>query len=614
MIRLSLTRADATVTETETLTAGRVGLECAFAFNSDWDGLEKVAVFEGAETIEVALGTANVAVVPPECMATAGYNLRCGAYGMSASRAIVIPTIWAKAGKIKDSASPDESLADFTPTLAAQVIAKANSAEETANSIKEQAARGEFDGFSPYVGVTEIENGHRVSITDSVGTNEFDVMNGRDGADAPGGDGLTEDVKQALLQLAQKVAYIDAQGQTYYQDLYDALYPSAVLTSITAVYTQSGTVYNTDSLDSLRPDIVVTAHYDDNTSEVITNYTLSGDLTVGTSTITASYQGKTATFNVTVTRVASTFSISNNLTGCTTSNSASTVAENASYNATITANTGYTLAGATVSITMVGLSVTGYYSNGTISIPNVTGDVVITVVAVAVTVSSISAVFNQGSNVIYDTDSLDTIKQYLVVTAHYNDSTTETIPSTDYTLSGTLTEGTSTITVAYGGKTTTFNVTVTGWNNYEYSMSNGQIVKIVGATSGAISAIPGGIELDSNSTNRRSYPITKIGVRPYQEKTQSFADTIYYPIPIPADAVKAVVSITPSTQFHGESMYTYADGSYTRRLDPGWKQGSFTHSFTAGQYDYITIVSKYNSAGSSYPEEPTEVSIQFLTE
>jgi hypothetical protein len=183
MIRLSLTRADATVTETETLTAGRVGLECAFAFNSDWDGLEKVAVFEGAETIEVALGTANVAVVPPECMATAGYNLRCGAYGMSATRAIVIPTIWAKAGKIKDSAAPDESLADFTPTLAAQVIAKANSAEETANSIKEQASRGEFDGFSPYIAVEEIENGHRVSITDSVGTNEFDVMNGANGVD-----------------------------------------------------------------------------------------------------------------------------------------------------------------------------------------------------------------------------------------------------------------------------------------------------------------------------------------------------------------------------------------------------------------------------------------------
>lgn len=280
-------------------------------------------------------------------------------------------------------------------------------------------------------------------------------------AQSGGSGGISDDLKQALLQLAQKVAYIDANGQDYYQDLYDALYPSAVLTSITAVYTQSGTVYTSDTLDSLKPDLTVTAHYDDNTSETVTNYTLSGNLTVGTSVITVSYGGKTDTFDVTVTRVAGTFSISNNLTGCSSSNSATTIAENASYNATITANTGYTLTGATVSITMGGTSVTGYYSNGTISIPNVTGDVVITVSAVAVTLSSISAVFNQGTATIYDNDSLDTLTQYLTVTATYSDSTTATVPSTDYTLSGTLAEGTSTITVSYDGKTATFDVTVT---------------------------------------------------------------------------------------------------------------------------------------------------------
>lgn len=73
--------------------------------------------------------------------------------------------------------------------------------------------------------------------------------------------------------------------------------------------------------------------------------------------------------------------------------------------------------------------------------------------------SSISAVFTQGENVVYNTDNLNSLKQYLVVTAIYEDSHTDTV--TDYALSGTLTEGTSTITVSYMGKTTTFNVTVT---------------------------------------------------------------------------------------------------------------------------------------------------------
>ena len=150
--------------------------------------------------------------------------------------------------------------------------------------------------------------------------------------------------------------------------------------------------------------------------------------------------------------------ITNILTGCVTSNNATNILKNNSYVATITANEGYTLDGATVSITIGGNDVTNlYYSSGSINIPNVTGDLVITVLASSA-VASISAVFTQGSATIYDTDSLDTLKQYLTVTATYADSTTAVV--TDYTLSGTLTAGTSTITVSYGGKTDTFSVTV----------------------------------------------------------------------------------------------------------------------------------------------------------
>ena len=111
---------------------------------------------------------------------------------------------------------------------------------------------------------------------------------------------VPDDVKQALLQIASKVAYIDEHGQDYYDALESALYPDATLVSITAVYTQSGTVYDTDSLDSLKADLVVTALYSDATTATVTAYTLSGTLTAGTSTITVTYSGKTTTFDVTV--------------------------------------------------------------------------------------------------------------------------------------------------------------------------------------------------------------------------------------------------------------------------------------------------------------------------
>ena len=119
-----------------------------------------------------------------------------------------------------------------------------------------------------------------------------------------GGGGLTQDTKQALLQCFAHTAWTDAHGQDYYDDLEDALYPFDLLSSITAVYTQSGTVYDTDSLDDLKADLVVTGNYSDGTYNQTTKYTLSGTLTVGTSTITVTYGGKTATFTVTVTQSA----------------------------------------------------------------------------------------------------------------------------------------------------------------------------------------------------------------------------------------------------------------------------------------------------------------------
>lgn len=275
------------------------------------------------------------------------------------------------------------------------------------------------------------------------------------------GSGLTNEIKQALLQLASKVAYIDANGQSYYQALYDALYSTPkVLVSISATYNQTDTIYTTDSLNDIpsRGTLTVIATYDDSSTETITNYTLSGNLTAGTSTITVIYSGKTTTINVNVTAVVGTYTIINNLTGCSTSNNATTIIENNSYNATITASSGYTLTGATASVTMGGNTVTGAYSNGTISIANVTGDIVITVTAAARTVSSISAVFNQGDNKIYVGNNLDSLHQYLIVTAVYSDGVSEEI--NNYTLSGVLEKGTSTITAGYNGKTATFDVIV----------------------------------------------------------------------------------------------------------------------------------------------------------
>jgi hypothetical protein len=206
--------------------------------------------------------------------------------------------------------------------------------------------------------------------------------------------GLTSAIKSALLQLAQKVAYIDDDGQTYYDDLYNALYPPVVYTAITLDK-------NSLSFGSLNSTQQLTA----------TTTPIGGAVTWTSS-------------NPSVATVSQT----------------GLVTAIAYGNATITASCGSLTAQCSVAITQA-------------------------------TVTSISAVYAQGSKIVYDTDSLDSLKDDLTVTATWSNHTTSTVASADYTLSGTLNEGTSAITVTYGEKTTTFNVTVVSSLLYELDQS-----------------------------------------------------------------------------------------------------------------------------------------------
>ena len=79
-----------------------------------------------------------------------------------------------------------------------------------------------------------------------------------------------------------------------------------------------------------------------------------------------------------------TYTVTNTLTKVNTSNSETTVSHGAAYSATLSANSGYTLTGGTVKVTMGGTDITASaYSGGKITITNVTGDIVITASAVA---------------------------------------------------------------------------------------------------------------------------------------------------------------------------------------------------------------------------------------
>lgn len=129
-------------------------------------------------------------------------------------------------------------------------------------------------------------------------------IKGEKGDTGPAGGNVTDAVKFALLRIADHVYYDDDQRAAYIQNLQDALFPPTDIVSLAAVYTQSGAVYDNSDIDDLKTDLVVTATMTGGTTKTVAaaDYFLDGDLDVGTQTITVSYRGQTATFNVVVSR------------------------------------------------------------------------------------------------------------------------------------------------------------------------------------------------------------------------------------------------------------------------------------------------------------------------
>ena len=116
------------------------------------------------------------------------------------------------------------------------------------------------------------------------------------------GGGLTEAQITALDNMFKVCAYTSQDISTQYEAFKSAFGigdtpADKTLTSISVEYTGGDVAVGT-ALTALT-GITVTATYSDNSTAVVTDYTLSGTIVEGTNTITVTYQGQTASFVVT---------------------------------------------------------------------------------------------------------------------------------------------------------------------------------------------------------------------------------------------------------------------------------------------------------------------------
>ena len=147
MFILSASKVHLIVCQRENLTSGSVNVYLVqFEFNDDWDGLDKTAVFQsGDDKIPVVLDGSNQCQIPWEVLENPRRSLEVGVYG-TRDGSIVLPTIWAQLGTIKEGCSPGTNTQPPTPDVYSQILAVANKAQKIAQSVRDDADAGKFDG------------------------------------------------------------------------------------------------------------------------------------------------------------------------------------------------------------------------------------------------------------------------------------------------------------------------------------------------------------------------------------------------------------------------------------------------------------------------------------
>ena len=136
-----------TIVYRDVVPAGIIGAEVEISYTDDiWRELRKTVVFRGAVTKDVVTDD-RIVTIPQEVVATPNTALSVGVYGVDANGNLAVPTLWAELGHIRPAADPsgDTTTAPSLPVWA-QIKQIADEAKQQAQSVRDDADTGRFDG------------------------------------------------------------------------------------------------------------------------------------------------------------------------------------------------------------------------------------------------------------------------------------------------------------------------------------------------------------------------------------------------------------------------------------------------------------------------------------
>lgn len=106
----------AVIQQPSRITSGTVGLRAEFAFDSQWEGLSKVAMFRAGDVVMTIANPEDGTVVPWEVLEKPNLWLQIGVYGVNGEGTVVIPTVWTNVCVIHTGVNPEDDPA-LKPTL-----------------------------------------------------------------------------------------------------------------------------------------------------------------------------------------------------------------------------------------------------------------------------------------------------------------------------------------------------------------------------------------------------------------------------------------------------------------------------------------------------------------
>ena len=160
------------------ITSGTVGLPVEFTFDSQWDGLTKIAVFRAGDIIKSVDIPEAETTVPWELLVSAGAWLSIGVYGVNSDGSVAIPTTWANVRAINEGATPDgdpardptlpiwqtimNQIASLATTSITQVVLKSSAWITNAEGLHSQVVA--IDGITEYSKVDLLPSVEQLAI------------------------------------------------------------------------------------------------------------------------------------------------------------------------------------------------------------------------------------------------------------------------------------------------------------------------------------------------------------------------------------------------------------------------------------------------------------------